>query len=219
MQFRYYVAGVLYGLKNVRVLSYRIYNLSDDKPKFLIQRVYKIERDSQKYDPGDPTSTIWINAPDIDLDGKAQTQKFDLDVYVNMQSNADLMANGGFYLDYPSHVITPVTDQQRIGYEIDAAASSAGLLKIVITDPDIESYLVKFRTVKTVSGLRKYAGQRFMLGAAEPSFTSVDGKNVIVEEATSYFGVLQEGKTVLASEDMTSIIDPGETGVNTAIIV
>ena len=40
LQFKFYVGGVLYGYKNVKALSYRIFNLSDDKPKFLVQKIH-----------------------------------------------------------------------------------------------------------------------------------------------------------------------------------
>ena len=46
LQFRYFEGQQLVGLKNVRVLSYQIYNISDDKPKFIIKEIYRIQKDS-----------------------------------------------------------------------------------------------------------------------------------------------------------------------------
>lgn len=39
-QFRYYRGGALYGYKNVKLASYQVYNISDDKPKFMIKKIY-----------------------------------------------------------------------------------------------------------------------------------------------------------------------------------
>ena len=44
-QFRYYKGGTLCGYRNVKLASYQIYNISDDKPKFLIKNIDRIERD------------------------------------------------------------------------------------------------------------------------------------------------------------------------------
>lgn len=45
VQFKYMNGNTVYGYKNATLVSYRIYNLSDDKPKFLIQRISMVEKD------------------------------------------------------------------------------------------------------------------------------------------------------------------------------
>ena len=42
VQFKQYINGVLIGVSNVVVASYRIYNMSDDKPKFVIEQINKL---------------------------------------------------------------------------------------------------------------------------------------------------------------------------------
>ena len=42
LQLRYCIGNEIYGYRNVKALSYRIWNLSDDKPKFLIKKTYEI---------------------------------------------------------------------------------------------------------------------------------------------------------------------------------
>lgn len=46
IQVRFYNGGKLFGYRNVKVLSYEITNLSDDKPKFMIRRIFTAEKDS-----------------------------------------------------------------------------------------------------------------------------------------------------------------------------
>lgn len=42
LQFRRETSGDIQGIKNLTVLRYQITNISDDKPKFNIRRIYKI---------------------------------------------------------------------------------------------------------------------------------------------------------------------------------
>ena len=50
VQFRYFEAGVVRGIKNFKVLTYQIFNISDDKPKFVIKEVYRAGKDSNEQD-------------------------------------------------------------------------------------------------------------------------------------------------------------------------
>ena len=50
IQFRYFSDGDVRGIKNLKVLSYQIYNISDDKPKFVMREVYRIGKDSDIMD-------------------------------------------------------------------------------------------------------------------------------------------------------------------------
>jgi len=38
-QFRYYKGNTFYGYRNVKLATYQIHNISDDKPKFTIKRI------------------------------------------------------------------------------------------------------------------------------------------------------------------------------------
>lgn len=48
VQFRYYYGNRLCGVKNIKTLSYMVYNVSDDKPKFVIKKVYQISKDEYR---------------------------------------------------------------------------------------------------------------------------------------------------------------------------
>ncbi len=39
IQFKQYINGVLMGIDNVTIATCKIYNVSDDKPKFVIERM------------------------------------------------------------------------------------------------------------------------------------------------------------------------------------
>lgn len=39
LQFRQYLNGILIGVYNASVATFKIYNISDDKPKFVIEKL------------------------------------------------------------------------------------------------------------------------------------------------------------------------------------
>lgn len=42
LQFKQYINGILMSIENVRVATCRIHNVSDDKPKFVIERLSQL---------------------------------------------------------------------------------------------------------------------------------------------------------------------------------
>lgn len=50
LQFRYLDDNTVRGVKNVKVLTYQIFNISDDKPKFVIREVYRVGKYSSSSD-------------------------------------------------------------------------------------------------------------------------------------------------------------------------
>jgi len=57
LQFKYYIDDDLAGYKNVIMATYKIYNISDDKPKFVIKRVLEVVPNDGKAEE-DKTVTI-----------------------------------------------------------------------------------------------------------------------------------------------------------------
>ena len=55
---------MVYGVKNVRLASYRIWNVSDDKPKFVVRNTYKVR-------PGDQESSaslrVFLDIPNVEF--------------------------------------------------------------------------------------------------------------------------------------------------------
>ena len=68
VQFRYYNGDELFGYRNVKLLSYGITNLSDDKPKFFIRKVYQADNSDVQLEENRPTAIVKVNDVDIDCD-------------------------------------------------------------------------------------------------------------------------------------------------------
>lgn len=71
IQFRYHNDGSVCGITNKRVLSYEIFNISDDKPKFVMKEIFRIGRDTNPEDSahgfdiyGDVTRLVLTNEVD-----------------------------------------------------------------------------------------------------------------------------------------------------------
>jgi hypothetical protein len=68
------------GYKNVKILTYQIFNISDDKPKFIIREVYRISKndsitsDIAKYD-------IALNGTTLNLEDNDKTTYFNVKSY------------------------------------------------------------------------------------------------------------------------------------------
>lgn len=198
LQFKYYVGDVLYGYKNVKALSYRIFNLSDDKPKFLVQKIYQTSPGENKYNIGKGKVQFIIKTTDIDLNQRVSVGdmgKADVDVYVDIKTNKTLSSSASFYLEYSNVVLDLAQDDVGVGYSIDRAKSSPGVVCINVTDTSIGSYKVKFMTKYDTRGLDKYANKKYLLDIAQPDIVDSDGNGCDIELAESYFSIVNKVDT------------------------
>ena len=104
-QFRYYKGGTLCGYRNVKLASYRIYNISDDKPKFLIKNVDRVRRGDGSNQTVQPLAAVRVG--DVSLDVSApggEGGRMAFDVVFGVEASAPLK-QVEFYLDYPSELM------------------------------------------------------------------------------------------------------------------
>lgn len=110
-QFKYYdSSGTLCGIRDLPILTYHIYNVSDDKPKFIITKTYEIDNRDGKYTyPGDGDENIVyiiVNSKHYGHDTVVNTsngnQKLDEAIGYDYCLNADL------YLNTTLEVLSPI---------------------------------------------------------------------------------------------------------------
>lgn len=115
-QFKYYDStGTLCGIRDLPILTYHVYNVSDDKPKFVITKTYEIDnRDGRYTYPGDDDENVVYVVVDSKTyghdtkimagtpDGSIKEKTIDECISYNYCTNADL------YLDTTLEVLTPV---------------------------------------------------------------------------------------------------------------
>ena len=69
VQVRYYVGEDLYGYRNIKMLTFRIHNLSDDKPKFYITKTYELRAGALDAEKTKPVAKLGILSTEIDVNG------------------------------------------------------------------------------------------------------------------------------------------------------
>lgn len=145
VQFRYYKGGQLYGYKNVKLASYKIYNISDDKPKFIIKNVDKIERDGGSNRFVKPRVSAYVCDMRLDVTRpEGASDPMDLDVTVVVETTTPL-AQIEMRIDYPSDFIE-FTSSSGKGWTLDD--SQPGYAKLTL-DPTVRVVQIPARTLHT----------------------------------------------------------------------
>lgn len=101
-------------LANIKIASYRIFNVSDDKPKFLIQKItddVKVLIDNGQYE--NLFATITISSKEEDM-GKFKTDErlsMDLNIGINPRCPLESLQ---YQLLYPSDKLTLISDNDNV---------------------------------------------------------------------------------------------------------
>ena len=142
LQFKEYDEdGELYGFSNVKVATYRIFNISDDKPKVLMHKVSGIEKGKAQYGESitkirGGNSVIYMKRSDI---GRKLT--CDIDVYVDSNK---ILERGQYKVIYPSNELECLnTDVEK------------GTNYVIIKSP--KGITLRFRTTSEVTEAKAYS--------------------------------------------------------------
>lgn len=102
VQFNVYQGKELRGTKLGTVLTYRIYNISDDKPKFVIQKVRQIKKDSLIASTSLLETYIIVKDMFIDLndDDIQETDEIQFNQEIIVNSTKEIVPGMTFYLYY-----------------------------------------------------------------------------------------------------------------------
>jgi len=183
VQFKHYIGGVLYGYKNVKVLSYHIYNISDDKPKFLMYKTYEVQPGQAKHQVERGTVKFQVDSVNIQLEDymsepeQTITGAFRVVAY----SDKELSSPYDFYFDYPSNLVNVNAD--GAGYYVDEAGSSLGMLHVVVTNPGQKSYSFGYETKYCVKDMLRYKNHKYSVSIDEANVYDCDGLACLVELA------------------------------------
>lgn len=105
IQVKHREDGILLGYTNVTLARYQIFNISDDKPKFVVRVVNKVQRDEYKQDDS-LTKTCDVGVGDILLSQNQlipyEKDKYQTDIVVRFDSDDSALKSVDFYLFFPS---------------------------------------------------------------------------------------------------------------------
>ena len=111
----------MYGYRNIKMLTFRIHNLSDDKPKFYITKTYEIKPGELDIQKAAPTVELSILPTEIDIASYSpEEQKYPIscDVTFQIADSRRMMVNSTIEIAYPAYMIRPVCDASYVGYTV-----------------------------------------------------------------------------------------------------
>ena len=216
VQFRYYNGKQLIGYKNCKITSYHIYNISDDKPKFLIQKIYQAEKDSFKNKYGTTHVHLELTSPtNIDI-GLTPQSNIRFQVVANINYDQYLSAGWDFYIYYPNTILSIDTsvNAHTVGYVFDSAECDVGLAHVIVTNPLQQNLIFNFFTIGGYTNLLKNVNRVFDISIDEPHIVDTHGNEALVDTTDTNFLVKKTGTGVLvantnmtpASNDISAII-------------
>lgn len=175
IQVKYYNGTQLYGYKNIKVLGYHIWNLSDDKPKFLIQKTYELSKDSQGIDLQDPVAMVNLNSMSIALDDYEASEYPSIPLWITIASNVQLSSECEFYLNYPADVLSCQAGTYGVVEVQDDPDGVAGLSKVHMYSTDVKSFSLPFKSIlKTSDLITNYRNTGIYIMVDEPTFYDTD---------------------------------------------
>lgn len=137
-QFKYYDStGTLCGVRDLPVLTYHIYNVSDDKPKFIVTKTYEIDnRDGRYTYPGDADENIVYIVVDSKKYSHDTLLRGSFDGLSSLDSciGYDYCLNSDIYLNTTLDVFSPIP-LKYLNFEL---AYERGRMPGALTEDDPE---------------------------------------------------------------------------------
>lgn len=166
VQFRYYYGNRLCGTKNVKTLSYMIYNTSDDKPKFVVKKIYSVSRDEYAY----KTTPVNVSIRAENIRIVSVTQKnVKLDIYFNRSGELD--SDIEFYVDYPQQIFS-LKSGQYDGYVVNV--ETGGYAHVKVTRKSLNCISLDV-TPNSAEELRKYRNTSYIIGIDKCNLMDMNG--------------------------------------------
>lgn len=175
VQVKYFSDKKLCGYRNLKVLSYHIWNISDDKPKFVVKKAFEIQKDSQLADAEKTVATISIQKKNVAL-GDFANNGTTLDL--RLATNKELLPGSTIFLDFPRSILeleNGIYSGYTVGDAKDDEDDEDGLKKIVVSNTIYGSYTLKFTSKLPEADLEKYKNQSLAVSIYEALMFDKDG--------------------------------------------
>lgn len=176
-QFRYYKGGQLYGYKNVKLASYRIYNVSDDKPKFIIKNVDRVEQDGGSNKFVKPRVAAYVCDVQLDVTQRGgESDPMDFVLTVAVETTVGL-SQIELRLDYPSDFME-LTQSSGGGWVLDN--SQPGYAKLVL-DSAARVVSIPARTLRSKAEIAAMGDPAVVMYIDEPVIVGENGLAADIE--------------------------------------
>lgn len=185
VQLRYTYGGVLRGVRDVVLATYRIFNVSDDKPKIVIWRMYTLRKDSLSDIAVGNRVNVSIGDVSIDT-ARVLRGETEFPAYVLVQTPRKLKVPYEIGVFYPQELLSCDTGFQNYYSKIDA--SIPGYARITITSRNNVQVKIPFRTVDGID-----------LHNRTVRYTSFSENDVFAEDGTGMDVTYNQGNVKIAN--------------------
>jgi hypothetical protein len=213
IQVKYSEQNQLIGYTNLNLIRYQIFNISDDKPKFVVKMVNKITRDEYKQDDS-LTRTCDVGVGDILLTQSQlipyEKDKYQTDIVVRFDSDNSVLKSVNFYLFFPSQIFN--FDTTRSPHKCNVTYAGEGCVHVT-SDLSPDRITVPIITVSPAFDLLINNTDTHELFVDEVSCHDSDGNGLFANTSGGVFRVVDAGSnvnTVLVNENGLGASPAGE---------
>lgn len=143
VQFKYYAKQIVYGVANVVLVTYKIFNLSDTKPKFLVYKQQTVTPNAYEYIDVKMPLELKVVPQEVsrnDLD--ARSGQYYINIRVDAKSNGSPLSDtNSFKLKYNAAVLQ-YSNMMSTGCKV--SSEQPGSLSLLTYEQDVPSFVIRF---------------------------------------------------------------------------
>jgi hypothetical protein len=120
------------------MLTFKIHNLSDDKPKFYITKTYELQPNMLDIERTTSKVKLGILPKTLDLEKYSPEElaaPISCEISCIVNSDWRIQNNSTVEIAYPAYMITPIVDAGYSGYVVNT--SQNGVILVTLNDPDV----------------------------------------------------------------------------------
>lgn len=192
VQPRYYAMDEVYGYTNINLMTYQIFNVSDDKPKFIVKRANTLPQ-STFIDPKHAFVEVAADNGYINIGQAAATSddpdntSCDVDITIHITASTALSSRFQFEFVYPSDIL----QFNGLGstYQYDTQDfPDEGYISISSITSSLREVNLQFKTKLSVKQLQPYIEQRFLMYVDEIDVCDSHGAKLSAVTHDAYLG-------------------------------
>lgn len=186
-QFKAYYGTNLYGMKTAKLLTFKIFNISDDKPKFVFYKMFEIKKNSLSQSTIDNDASITINNTYIDLDDDmyVRADPIDFTVKINVKTLETAQSGLTFTVFYNINEIKYTGKCQAQGFivEVDEPveqdSQAIAAIKFTSAVPiNSKTISLEFKTAQNKGFIVDNKINNYQIDIADVSGKSIEGNAI-----------------------------------------
>ena len=177
VQIRQYSNADVIGCRNIEVATFKVTNLSDDKPKFFLQRVKTLSADDLKQAILQPNVNITVKKTVIDLKGHGAEDVIRAKTEVAVSTDRYLQVPYQFDLNYPLDLVEVLPNDNDM-FSVEEVAP--GNASVIVHNKLVDTISLDVQTKKTASQLENMKNA-YQVYIGEADLTGENGLAADVE--------------------------------------